>query len=72
MSKTGCNYRNLLDCDGKLSIVTKLRTWKETCNELFHSISTLHELIDIREGRKYCIGFSVAQINAFILDICIH
>ena len=21
MSKTGCNYRNLLDCDGKLSIV---------------------------------------------------
>ena len=72
MSSTGSNYRNLSDCTGLSHIKDYIAMWKDKRESIFITIATLHELIDVRDGFKECIGFIIDDINAFIVDICIH
>ena len=46
--------------------------WKVKRDSLFNTIKTLYELIDVRDGFKECIRFTIDDINVFIVDICIH
>ena len=72
MSSTGRNYRNLLDYYGELNANNSILTWTERREELHHTIFTLHELIEIRDGIQECIGFTHSDIDDFISNICIH
>ena len=56
MSHTGCNYRNLLDCNSELNVNQSLVKWKQ--EKLHNTIITLYELIDIRDGAQEYIGFT--------------
>ena len=50
MSDTGCNYRNLLDCNSELNINQSIVKWNRKQTKLHNTIITLYELIDIRDG----------------------
>ena len=69
MSSAGSNYRNVSDCTGMIHIKDDIAIWKAKRNSLFNTITILHELINVRDGFKECIGFT---INDFIVDICMH
>ena len=72
MSSAGSNYRNVSYCTGMIPIKDDIAMWKVKRDSLFNTITTLHELIDIRDGFKECIGFTIDDINAFIVNICVH
>ena len=58
MSDTGCNYRNLLNCNSELNVNQLIVKWKMKQTKLHNTIITLYELIDIRDGVQECIGFT--------------
>ena len=47
MSDTGCNYRNLLDCNSELNKNQSIVKWNMKQTKLHNKIITLYELIDI-------------------------
>ena len=68
----GNNYRDLLDRNSEVDFKTLLLNWKELADTIEHFVRTLHELIEIRDGLKECMGLTFDEIKLFILDICIH
>ena len=53
MSDAGKNYRSLIDDDGKCLIMK----WTISSKAIENTVSTIRELIDVRDGYKECIGF---------------
>ena len=70
MSNTGCNYRNLLDCNSELNVNQSKVKWNMKQTKLHSTIITLYELIDIGDGVQECIGFTHNEILTFIMNIC--
>ena len=65
MADTGCNYRNLLDCNSELKINQSIVKWKVK-QEKLHKIITLYEFIDKRDAAQDCIEFTHYDILTLI------
>ena len=63
MSDTGCNYRNVLDCNSELNVNQSIVKWKVKQEKLHNTIITLDELVDIRNDAQECIGFTHNYIH---------
>ncbi len=46
--------------------------WKMKYAELIDNVYVLKEMIDVRDGFKECIGFSMEEVETIIEDICIN
>ena len=44
--------------------------WAISSKAIENTVSTIRELIDIRDGYKECIGFSSQELDVFMLDLC--
>ena len=64
------NYRSLIDDDGECNNSRSVMRWSNSRNAIDNTVSTLRELIDIRNGYKECIGFSSQELGVFMLDLC--
>ena len=70
MSAVGKNYRSLKDDDGECSNRSSLMKWTISSKAIKNTVSTIRELIDVRDGYKECIGFSWQELNIFMQDLC--
>ena len=70
MSAAGKNYRSLIDDDGECSNSSSVMRWTISSKAIENTVSTRRELIDIRDGYKECIEFSLQELNVFLLDLC--
>ncbi len=43
-----------------------------SCTELIDNVYVLKEMIDVRDGFKECVGFSMEEVEAIIEDICLN
>ena len=69
MSAAGKNYRSLIDDDGECSNCSVMK-WTISSKPIENTVSTIRELIDVRDGYKECIEFSSQELNVFMLDLC--
>ena len=70
MSATCKNYRSLIDDDGEYSNSSRVMKWTISSKAIENTVSTIREVIDVRDGFKECIGFSSQELNVFMLDLC--
>ena len=70
MSTAGKNYRSVLDANGNDNTNQKVTSWQCKCESIKESIRTLRELIDVRDERSECIGFTSDEMGKFILALC--
>ena len=70
MSAAGKNYRSLIDDVGECSNSSSVMKWTISSKAIETTVSTIRELIDVRDGYKECIGFSSQELNVFMLDLC--
>ena len=70
MSAAGKNYRSLIDDDGECSNSSSVMKWTISSKAIENTVSTIRELIDVRDGYKECIGVSSQELNVFMLDLC--
>ena len=66
MSAAGNNYRSLIDNAGECSNSSSVKKWTISSKAIEKTVLTIRELIDVRE----CIGFSLQELNVFMLDLC--
>ena len=70
-SRTGTNYRDLLNCHGILNSNNVIQSeWFKKLIPLHNDVKTLQELIEIRDGYKECFGFTQEDINNYITNLC--
>ena len=60
----------LIDDDGECSSSSSVMKWTISSKAIENTVSTIKELIDVRDGYKECIGFSSQELNVFMLDLC--
>ena len=75
MSAAGKNYRSLIDDDGECSSSSSVMNWTISSKTIENTVSTIRELIDVRDGYKECIGICIHHIIRYITilnDIVIH
>ena len=70
ISAAGKNYISLIDDDGECSNSSSVMKWTISSKAIENTVSTIRELIDVRDGYKECIGFSSQKLNVFMLDLC--
>ena len=70
ISTAGKNYRSVLDANGDYNTNQIVTSWQYTCESIKESVRTLRELIDVRDGYSECIGFTIDEIDEFILALC--
>ena len=70
MSATCKNYRSLIDDDGECSNSSRVMKWTISSKAIENTVSTIRELIAVRDGYKECIWFSSQELNVFMLDLC--
>ena len=70
MFAAGKNYRSLIDDDGECSNSSSVMKWTILSIAFENTVSTIRELIDVREGYKEGIGFSSQELKVFIIDLC--
>ena len=70
MSDAGKNYRSLIDDDGECNSSPSVMQWTISSKAIENTVSTIRELIDIRDGYEECIGFSSQELDVFMLDLC--
>ncbi len=46
--------------------------WKMKYTELIDNVYVLNEMIDVRDGFKECVVFSMEKVEAIIEDICLN
>ena len=63
MSTAGKNYKSMLDANADCNTNQMVTSWQDTCESIKESISTLRELIDVRDGYSECIGFTSDEIE---------
>ena len=61
---------SVIDADGELNNCHSIIRWNNSCKESVKTVTILKELIDIRDDYKECIGFSLQEIDVFMLDLC--
>ena len=44
--------------------------WTISSKAIENAVSTIRELLDVRDGYKECIGFSSQELNVVMLDLC--
>ena len=70
-SRTGTNYRDLLNYHGILNSNNVIQSeWSKKLIPLHNDVKTLQKLIEIRDGYKECFGFTQEDINNFITNLC--
>ena len=70
-SRTGTNYRDLLNYHGILNSNNVIQAeWSKKLKPLHNDVKTLQELIEIRDGYKKYFGFTQEDINNFITNLC--
>ena len=69
MSAASKNYRSLIDDDIECSNCSVMK-WTILSKAIDNTVSTIRELIDVRDGYKECIGFSSQELNVFMPDLC--
>ena len=70
-SRTGTNYRDLLNYHGILNSNNVIHSeWSKKLILLHNDVKTLQDLIEIRDGHKECFGFTQEDINNFITNLC--
>ena len=67
MSAAGKNYSSLIDDDGECSNSSSVMKWTISSKAIENTVSTIRELVDVRDGYKECIGFSSQELNVFML-----
>ena len=70
MSAVGKNYRSLIDNDGGCSNSSSVMKWTISSKAIKNTVSTIGELIDVRDGYKEYIRFSSQELNVCMLDLC--
>ena len=45
-------------------------SWTNSRKTIENTVSTIREVIDIRDGYKECIGFSSQELDVYMLDLC--
>ena len=65
MSVAGKNYRSLIDDDGEFNNNRSVMRWTNSSKGIENTVSTIRELIDIRDGYKECIGFSSQELDVY-------
>ena len=66
MSAAGKNYRSLIDADGEFNNSRSVMRWTNSSKGIENTVSTIRELIDIRDGYKECIGFSSQELDVYV------
>ncbi len=46
--------------------------WKMKYTELIDNVDVLKEMVDVRDGFKECVGFSMEEVEAIIEEICLN
>ena len=44
--------------------------WINSRKAIENTVSTIRELIEIRDGYRECIGFASQELDVFMLDLC--
>ena len=70
MSAAGKNHRSLIDVDGECNNSRSVMKWTNSSKAIENTVSTIRELIDLRDGYKKCIRFSSQELDVFMLDLC--
>ena len=65
MSAAGKNYRSLKHADGEFNNSRSVMRWTNSSKGIENTVSTIRELIDIRDGYKECIGFSSQELDVY-------
>ncbi len=66
MSSAGNNSKLLLDNQNDLGVLDMKYT------ELIDNVYVLKEMIDVRDGFKECVGFSMEEVEAIVEHICLN
>ena len=45
-------------------------SWTNSRKTIENTVSTIREVIDIRDGYRECIGFSSQELDVYMLDLC--
>ena len=70
MSVASKNYRSLKDDDGEFNNSCSVMKRTISSKTIENTVSTIRELIDIRDGYKECIEFSSQELEVSMLDLC--
>ncbi len=71
MSCAGNNYKLLLNDQNEFGVLDMIE-WKMKFTELVDNVYVLKEMIDVRDGFKECVGFSMEEFEAIIETICLN
>ncbi len=71
MSCAGNNYKLLLNDQNEFGMLDMIE-WKMKYTKLIDNVYVLKEMIDVRDGFKECVGFSMEEVEAIIEDICLN
>ncbi len=71
MSCAGNNYKLLLNNLNEFGVLD-MTEWKMKYTELIDNVYVLKEMIDVRDGFKECVGFSMEEVEALIEHICLN
>ena len=69
MSAAGKKYRSLIANDGECNNRRSVMRWTNSSKAIENTVSTIRDLIDIRDGYKECIGYSSQELDVFMLDL---
>ena len=61
---------SLINDDGECSSSSSVMKWTISSKAIENTVSTIRELIEVRDGYKECIGFSTQELNVFMIDLC--
>ena len=70
LSSAGKNYRSVIDADCELNNRHSIIKWNNSRKEIENTVTIVKELIDVRDGYKERISFSLQEIDLFMLDLC--
>ncbi len=69
MSCAGNNYKLLLIDQNEFGVLEMIE-WKMKYTELIDNVYVLKEMINVQDGFKECVGFSMEEVEATIDGIC--
>ncbi len=71
MSCAGNTYKLLLNNQNEFGVLDMI-VWKMKYTEVIDNVYVLKEMIDVRDGFKECVGFSMEEVEAIIEGICLN
>ena len=67
MSAAGKNYKSLIGDDGECNNSRSFMKWTNSSKAIENTVLTIREIIDIRDGYKECVGFSLPELDVVML-----